>query len=413
LAHHRLAEIDRELGNFPAAAASAAQAVTFLGALADAHPKKPEYRRDLAAVYVTLGLIASDSARWDEAEAAYGQAVAIQEQQAAAHPESPRHRYALANTLAASGFTFLRAERPDDATPRLRQALDLLNTGGGNGASDIEHQSLLAKTQMNLGQVETAKGWYVEAETALKEAVRLYGILVRSRPDAGPEDWQSLARCQALLGRAYTRDSRFGEAEEALQQSIPTFEKLAHDHPDVPEFGYDLGRCYLELADAADKGGRLDVALDRFDKAIGILDSVLSQGYRAAHRVVMDARIMRAITFAKTGDHARATDEAEALARRDGLTSLNVYNIACLYSRSSAAAERDPKLSPADRTRLKVRYAERALDFLSDAVSRGYTHPVAMRADPDLEPLRSRDDFRKLIADLEAQQKVSGGHSGR
>jgi hypothetical protein len=36
-----------------------------------------------------------------------------------------------------------------------------------------------------------------------------------------------------------------------------------------------------------------------------------------------------------------------------------------------------------------------------------------MKRDTDLDPLRSRDDFRKLIADLEAQQKVSGGPSGR
>ena len=49
------------------------------------------------------------------------------------------------------------------------------------------------------------------------------------------------------------------------------------------------------------------------------------------------------------------------------------------------------------------------MDYLRDAVARGYTHPVAMRSDPDLEPLRARHDFRKLIADLEAQQKVSGG----
>jgi hypothetical protein len=46
---------------------------------------------------------------------------------------------------------------------------------------------------MNLGQVASSKGWSDEAETALKEAVRLYGRLVRSRPDAGPEDSQSLA----------------------------------------------------------------------------------------------------------------------------------------------------------------------------------------------------------------------------
>jgi serine/threonine protein kinase len=409
LAHHRLAEIDRELGNFPAAEESAANAVTILGALADAHPVRPEYRRDLAAVYVTLGLVYSDSARWDEAEAAYGRAVAIQESDLAGHPDSPRLRYALANTLAASGFTLSRAERPDEAVPRLRQALDLLKKGGGDGDTDIEHQSLLAKTQMNLGQVGIAKGWYDEAETALKEAVRVYGILVRDRPDAGPGDRQSLAISQALLGRAYGRKSRFGEAEEILQQSLRTFEKLVHEHPDVREFGYDQGHCYKFLADNADQGGRLDIARARYDKAIAILEDAVSGGYEAARRIALEARIGRAIMLAKQGNHARATEDVEALARREGLTNVNVYDLACLCSRASAAAGRDDALSPADRARLKAQHAERAMELLRKAVAMGYRHPAAMRTDSDLDALRDRDDFRRLLTDLEAQQKVSGG----
>jgi tetratricopeptide (TPR) repeat protein len=409
LAHLRLAEIDRELGNYDDAEESAGRAIAILGALADAPAGRPEHRSDLAAAYLALALIHSDTARREPAEAAYNQAVAIQESELAAHPESPGPRYALANTLANSVFIVDRAERPDDAAPRLRRALDLLKKGGGDGDSGIEHQSLLAKTQMNLGQTHTVKGRDDEAETPLKEAVRLYGILVRIRPDAGPEDWQSLARSQALLGRAYYRTSRFGEAEEILKQALQTFEKLAHEHPDVREFGYDLGRCHMELAKAAEKGGRLDVALARYDQAIPILDDALSKGYEAARRVAMQARIGRAITLAKQGDHARATEEAEALARRDGLTNVNVYDLACLCSRSAAAAGRDDRLSPADRARLKAHHAERAMDLLKKAVAMGYRHPAVMRADHDLDALRDRDDFRKLLADLETGQKASGG----
>jgi hypothetical protein len=181
----------------------------------------------------------------------------------------------------------------------------------------------------------------------------------------------------------------------------------------VQAFAYDVGRCYQELGDTAVKGGRPEDARARYDKAIGILEGALRQGYRRAQQVAMTARIGRAATFAAEGNHARATDEAEALARQQDLIPLNIYDIACLYSRSSAVAERDPKLSPAERTRVKARFADRAMDFLRDAAARGYGHPIAMRTDHDLDPLRARDDFRKLLADLEAQQKVSGGPSGR
>jgi tetratricopeptide (TPR) repeat protein len=409
LAHRRLAELDRELGNYPAAAESADRAIAIFSALANAPTGRPEHRRDLAAAYIALGLIHSDTACWELAEAAYRQAAAIQERELAAHPDSPRLRYDLANTLATSGFTLGRAERPDDMAPRLRQALDLLKKGGGDGASDIEYQSLLAKMQFNLGQLDTAKGWYDEAETALKEAVRLYGILVRSRPDAGPEDWESLARSQAILGVAYKRNSKLKEAEEVQQQGLQTFEKLTHEHPDVREFSYGLGRCYMELAKTADLGGRLDVALVRYDKAIAILEDVLSGGYETARKAAMASRIGRSITLAKQGNHARATDDVEALARRDGLTNVNVYDLACLCSRASAAAGRDEALSPADRARRKAHHAERAMELLRKAVAMGYRHPAAMRTDHDLDALRDRDDFRKLLADLETGQEGSGG----
>jgi hypothetical protein len=54
------------------------------------------------------------------------------------------------------------------------------------------------------------------------------------------------------------------------------------------------------------------------------------------------------------------------------------------------------------------------MGFLRDAAARGYGHPAAMRTETDLDPLRARDDFRKLIVELEAQQKVSeGGQTSR
>jgi tetratricopeptide (TPR) repeat protein len=407
LGHHRLAEIDRELGNFPAAEESAANAATILGALADAHPDRPEYRRDLAAVHVTLGSVYSDSARWDKAEAAYGRAAAIQEKQVAAHPESPQYRYALAKTLNTSGFTLVRNDRLDTAATRLRQALDVLNRAGADDGPGLERKSLLAQAHMNLGQVSLIKGRYDEGETALQEAARLYGERVRGRPDAGPEDWQALARSQALLGSAYQRNSKFEKAEEAQKLALSVFEKLAREHPDVQVFVYDLGRCYWEMANTAEQRGRLEASRTLYDKAIGILEGVLSKGYRAAHETVMEARIRRAITFALEGNHVRAASEAEALALRQTLTGVNAYDLAGLYSRSSAVAESDPKLSPADRARLKARYADRAMDFLRGAVARGHAHPEVIKTDNDLDPLRARDDFRKLIGDLEAQQKVS------
>ena len=41
------------------------------------------------------------------------------------------------------------------------------------------------------------------------------------------------------------------------------------------------------------------------------------------------------------------------------------------------------------------------MKLLRDAVSKGYKDVVHIKKDTDLDPLRQRDDFQKLVAELE------------
>ena len=44
-----------------------------------------------------------------------------------------------------------------------------------------------------------------------------------------------------------------------------------------------------------------------------------------------------------------------------------------------------------------------AMKMLRDAVSKGYRDVAHMKKDTDLDPLRQREDFQKLIAELEGK----------
>jgi hypothetical protein len=70
------------------------------------------------------------------------------------------------------------------------------------------------------------------------------------------------------------------------------------------------------------------------------------------------------------------------------------YDTACVYALSAAAAKHDAKLSN--------EYAARALELLREAVAQGYKDVAHIKKDKDLDPLRDRDDFKKLMAQLEA-----------
>jgi eukaryotic-like serine/threonine-protein kinase len=404
LAQYRLGEIHRELGDFAAAEGALTKAGELLGELVREQPDVEEYQRDLAASYAALGQVYADKGRWEKAEAAFEQALVIQEKQAEAYPQTAEYRFALAKTYRALGFMLHRMVRPEMATARYQQALDILNKLV-HEYPVTEYQVLLATTQMNLGTVYLTKGWFDKGELALKESQRVYGRLVQGRQDALPEHRQSLARSHAILGMAYRGQGQTEKADAEQQQAVDIFEKLAKEHPDVLEYAYDVGRCYIELGLTANRARRPDAAIARFDKAIAILRDVLDKGYGSAWNHLLFAQIDRATAQACRGDHAQATTEVESITRKEEVSSHHLYDLACTYSQAAAAAERDNKLSLAERGRLKARYANRAMDLLQRAIAQGWQNPELLRTDPDMEPMRAREDFRKLLADLEAKSK--------
>ena len=68
-------------------------------------------------------------------------------------------------------------------------------------------------------------------------------------------------------------------------------------------------------------------------------------------------------------------------------------------------ADKDAKLDETKRKALAQGYADQALAQLRQAVARGYKDAAHMKQDPALEPLRAREEFRRLLADLEGKPK--------
>jgi serine/threonine-protein kinase len=235
----------------------------------------------------------------------------------------------------------------------------------------------------------------------LKEASRTFQALVADYPDV-PDYRNSLGRTYRALGGHYFVSMRQADkAKAAYEQSLQIYEKLVQEHPDVWEYAYQLGRCYHNLALAAKLARRWDAMLTSDEKAIEILERLLSRGYGQVRSDLFDVRLLHANMLAGRGEHARATDQANVVARQEGVGQVIHYNIACVFALSSAAAENDGKIAPADRTRLKAQYADRAMDFLRQAVAEGDQNAPSLKGDPDLASLRSREDFQKLVQEVE------------
>ena len=229
--------------------------------------------------------------------------------------------------------------------------------------------------------------------------------MVADCPDV-PEYRHALGLTYNALGVQYFNNMQQAEkAEAAHQQALQIYEKLVHEHPEVWEYAYYLGRCYYSLAMDAQLKRRWDDLLTNDEKAIEVLEHLVGRGYGQLRPDLFDVWLLRARMLAERGEHARASNDANAVARQEGVGQLIHYSIACVFALSSAAAENDGKLAPADRTRLKAQYADRAVDFLRQAVAEGYQDAPGLKGDPDLTSLHSREDFQKLVREVERKSR--------
>jgi hypothetical protein len=89
------------------------------------------------------------------------------------------------------------------------------------------------------------------------------------------------------------------------------------------------------------------------------------------------------------GQVAEALTEVAALTKSSHWSPARWYDFACIYALSSARS--------ADK---KQDYADRAMDLLHRAVKAGFQDAAHMAKHTDLDPLRGRDDFKKLLAEL-------------
>jgi hypothetical protein len=81
-----------------------------------------------------------------------------------------------------------------------------------------------------------------------------------------------------------------------------------------------------------------------------------------------------------------------------------LYDAACVYALCAGAAKqaKSPLAGGADGYE---KLAEEALALLKQAVARGFKNAAHMKQDKDLDALRDRADFEKLLVDLEAAKK--------
>jgi tetratricopeptide (TPR) repeat protein len=125
--------------------------------------------------------------------------------------------------------------------------------------------------------------------------------------------------------------------------------------------------------------GKYAQAMKDWDRAIELSPQAEQPWYGGA----------RAVTRILAGQVPEGVAEVAALTKSSHWNPVQWYTFACIYAVASARS--------ADK---KQEYANRAMDLLHRAVEAGYRDAALMAKDTALDPLRGRDDFKKLLAEL-------------
>jgi hypothetical protein len=149
------------------------------------------------------------------------------------------------------------------------------------------------------------------------------------------------------------------------------------------------------------------VHLKRKEEAIKDWDSMIEVGNNQSSPHI---RMYWAMALAHRGGHARSTAEVKALQAQKLAPENDWYNFPCIYSLSSAAVLDDANLTLTARKELAEHYAARSVELLEKARKLGRFKTGGyvdfLLGDSDFDPVRSRDDYKRLISRLQLDRII-------
>jgi tetratricopeptide (TPR) repeat protein len=246
-----------------------------------------------------------------------------------------------------------------------------------------------------------------------------------------------VTRQKLALGAAYQRIGQASEAEPLIRDAMEEADRLFQQDPSSPAVRHDLaGYLYMWGTFLADTG-RIDEALEPLTRAVDLAERLLKDdpenalyqrtasvahaylGARLLPKRADDAQLAFARSLqlrqemarrdpkndkvrnellgalARAGETAQAEELAATIHQSEFIDNEVRLGIACAYAQCVRAVDAE-----ADRARL----GNQAIAMLRSALDNGYRDRVYLEVNPDLDPLRGQEDFRKLLAELEVRK---------
>jgi tetratricopeptide (TPR) repeat protein len=158
----------------------------------------------------------------------------------------------------------------------------------------------LATSYEDFGDSQTGAGKLSEAEVYYRKAIETF-LKLRVNPSRGqeygqhlnPYDWLNLGLCYLSLGNDLSRRGRFVEAQVALKQALKIHAKLAEDFPDLviyrPSIGMDhsaLGELHQRMEQAREADSAYQLAKKELERIVQDFPTAFGYHYYLVHFLV-------------------------------------------------------------------------------------------------------------------------------
>jgi serine/threonine-protein kinase len=448
--YNNLGNLQIDIGRFDEARATHERALALRRGLAEEQRSDIDSLSDLSYSEHNLGWLDSKVGRPESALVHYRRAAELREKALALQPTRIYSRSMLASTLQNMGWLIASTGRKNEARDVLRRGVALMEQCVADQPANVSFRSDLADILSNLGELLEGN----DARAAFARALALREAIVGEVPTVS-RFRSHLVTTLRLAGSLESRLKAHAEAVALTERAVGLSEVLARDAPDMVAYQFDLANSLNNLGLALVDAGRPADALPIHERANGVFQAISRKNPAdiAAASLIAGSYNNSAMALAALGRHEEAIRALrEAIAReracleRDPKTAqyrewlsrhyMNLgkslralgrkeealavsrtrfelldqappeqrdagihYHVACemaqivpMIGRSKPEAE----LTSAERAE-RQQYADRAVEEFRLALADGFTDILMFVRDEDLDPIRDRADFQRLL----------------